>query len=287
MRIDRMVSKTAQADGNPAIAAALAVLLLASAFLCVCSATGADGLDHSATASSTCLLSSPNQGREEAGMASAEPETLESAVLVIEKPKNASSQIPYTERAFPESIEAAIAWWMNPEFYANTTEYRNYLRASLEDKAKMYSPETRIFFDFITRNLDTALNESKLGETLILYRGISASVAGRVMNNSEYVEPAFASTAYDATVSLDIFGPRSADGYQNVLVLQRPKGRPALYINEDEREFLMPRGLKWDVIKAINIDNLMVEADFPLYSSRQNIAQFDKVRLIYIMERND
>jgi len=268
------------------MAAALAILLLTSAFLCICSATSAGGLDYSATANSTCLVSASNQGREEAGLVSARPVTLKSAVLVIEKP-NASSLIPYTDRAFPESIEAAIAWWMNPEFYANTTEYRNYLRASSEDKAKMYSPETRIFFDFITRNLDTALNESKLSETLVLYRGISASVAGRVMNNSEYVEPAFASTAYDATVSLDIFGPRSADGYQNVLVLQRPKGRQALYINEDEREFLMPRGLKWDVIKAINIDNLTVKADFPLYSSRQNRAQFDKVRLIYIKEGNE
>jgi len=268
------------------MAAALTVLLLTSAFLCICSASSAVGLDHSATATSTCLMSALNQGREEAGTASAGPETLESAVLVIEKP-NASSLIPYTERAFQESVEAAIAWWMNPEFYANTTEYRNYLWASPEDKAKIYSPETRIFFDFVTDNLDMALNESKLDETLILYRGISASVAGRVMNNSEYIEPAFASTAYDATVSLNIFGPRSADGYQNVLVLQRPKGRHALYINEDEREFLMPRGLKWDVIKAINIDNLTVDADFPLYSTRQNRAQFDKVRLIYIKERNE
>jgi hypothetical protein len=89
------------------------------------------------------------------------------------------------------------------------------------------------------------------------------------------------------TVSLDIFGPRSADGYQNVLVLQRPQGRHALYINEDEREVLMPRGLKWDVVKAIKIDNLTVEADFPLYSSGQNKTPFDKVRLIYIRERNE
>jgi len=47
----------------------------------------------------------------------------------------------------------------------------------------------------------------------------------------------------------------------------------------------MPRGLEWDVIKAINIDNLTVEADFPLYSSGQNTTRFDKVRLIYIRER--
>jgi len=261
-------------------------LLLLSAILCICSAVQAGELDYSSIADSTGLMSASNQGHQEVGNASTGPEALESAVLVIEKP-NATSLVPYTERGFPESFEAAIAWWMNPKFSANTTEYRNYLRASPEDKAKKYPSETRIFFDFITDNLDMALNESELNETLILYRGISASVADRVLNRSEYIEPAFASTAYDVTVSLDIFGPRSADGYQNVLVLQRPQGRHALYINEDEREVLMPRGLKWDVVKAIKIDNLTVEADFPLYSSGQNKTPFDKVRLIYIRERNE
>jgi len=190
----------------------MAALLLLSVILCICSAVQADELNYSSIADSSDLISTSDQGHQEAGIASTEPQALESAVLVLEKP-NATSLVPYTERGFTESVEAAVAWWMNPKFYTNTTEYRNYLRASPEDKDRKYSSETRIFFDFITDNLDMALNESELNETPILYRGISAGFADRVLNNSEYIEPAFASTAYDVTVSLDIFGPRSAEGY--------------------------------------------------------------------------
>ncbi|VVB67423.1 Uncharacterised protein [uncultured archaeon] len=281
MRIDDRPPTTEEVGRSPAMAA----LVLLSAILCICSPVLADELNYSSIADSTGLMSTSDQGHQEAVIASTEPQALESAVLVLEKPKT-TSLIPYTERGFPESVEAAVAWWMNPKFYTNTTEYRNYLRASPEDQGRKYSSETRIFFDFITDNLDIALNESELNETLILYRGISEGLADKILNNSEYIEPAFASTAYDVTVSLDIFGPRSANGYQNVLVLQRRSGRHALYINDDEREVLMPRGLEWDAIKAISVDNLTVEADFPLYSSGQNTGQFDKVRLIYLRERN-
>ena len=211
------------------------------------------------------------------------PERLESATLILTQPQNL---IPYTERYFDQSTVAAIAWWMNPNFYANTSEYRRYLRATNEDKGKLYSPETKIFFDFITKNLDEAINESMLNETLILYRGISGNFADSIIENAEYIDSAFASTAYDITVCLDIFGGRSLDGYQNVLVLQRTGGKDALYINEDEREFLLPRETQWSVIKAINIENLTVESDFPLYQSHNNKAQFNKVRLIYTREKS-
>ncbi|HWQ18891.1 MAG TPA: hypothetical protein VN455_03880 [Methanotrichaceae archaeon] len=123
-----------------------------------------------------------------------------------------------------------------------------------------------------------------MNETLILFRGISGSVVSRVINNSEYSEPAFASTAYDIAVSLDIFGPRTADGYQNVLVMQGLKGEHALFINDDEREFLIPRGSRWAVIKAVNIEKLDVNADFILHGCTSNVHQFEKVRLIYVKE---
>lgn len=278
--------------GIPEVGKALYVAVAAMLFFSVytscgiCSAAQEGTLDYTSIANSIGPQSTASPPQMEAAAVPAVPETLESATLVLTKPKP-SSLIPYTQRGFDESTVAAIAWWMNPKFAANTSEYRNYLRASPEDKARLHSPETRIFFDFITKHLDIALDKSILDETLILYRGLSGNVAYRVINNSEYIEPAYASTAYDVTVSLDIFGSRSPDGYQNVLVLQRAKGKHALYVNEDEREFLIPRGTRWDVIKSINIENLTVEADFPLYESCSDEAQFNKVRLIYIRERND
>jgi len=262
------------------------LIVLMSVFCGICSSTQENALDYSSLLDSSSSLSTINPAGMETNTTPAVPETMESATLVLTKPKSCDL-IPYTDRCFNESTVAAIAWWMNPKFYANTSEYRNYLRASPENKSRLYAPETRIFFDFITENLDIALNESTLDETLILYRGISGSIVNKIMNNSEYIEPAYASTAYDITVSLDIFGNRSPDGYQNVLVLQRPSGGHALYINEDEREFLLPRNSKWDVIKTVNIENLTVKADFPLYGSNSNVAQFNKVRLMYIRERNE
>lgn len=285
MKLQKGFTKSVQA-GKASLKAVVAVLLiLSSSFYGFCVSAQESQLDHASLQSSSSQQSMANPNGMEIITVPAVPETLDSATLVLTKPK-LCDLVPYTERCFDEPTLAAIAWWMNPKFADNTTEYRNYLRASPENQSRKYSPETRIFFDFITDNLDIALDKSILNETLILYRGINANVAAKVINNSEYIEPAYASTAYDITLSLGIFATRSPDGFTNLLVLQRPSGKHVLYINEDEREFLLPRNLKWDVIKAVNIENLTVRADFPLYSSHSNVDQFNKVRLMYIREKN-
>lgn len=210
------------------------------------------------------------------------PETLASSTLVLTRPA-ASDLIPYSKREFSQPQKAAIAWWMSPGFQDNTTEFRRYERQSPESKAA-YPEELRIFYDFIEQSLDSAERESAVQHNIILFRGINPVVAGTVINNAQYQEPAFASTAYDITVSLGMFGQRMPDGYRNVLVLQRYPGDHILYINDDEREFLLPRGMTWNVIKAVNIENLTVTADFPLYSA--NVSSFDHVRLIYVRENS-
>lgn len=208
------------------------------------------------------------------------PEKLESATLVLTIPPE-SERIAYTDRNFTEPVEASIAWWMTPGFMDNTTEFRRYQRASAEQKAA-FDEEKQVFFNFIQDSLDTAENESVLGSDLILYRGISPYVAGMVLNNSEYREAAFASTAYDPVVSLDIFGSADSEGFHNLLVLERKSGEHALYVNEDEREYLLPRGSDWQVITSVEIDMLTIEADFPLYNRTTSSDTFEDVRLIYI-----
>jgi len=208
------------------------------------------------------------------------PETLASSTLVLTRPA-ASDLVPYSEREFSQPQKAAIAWWMSPGFQDNTTEFRRYERQSPEGRAA-YPEELQIFYNFIEQSLDSSERESGVQHDIILFRGINPFVAGTVINNARYMEPAFASTAYDITLSLGMFGQRTPDGYRNVLILQRHPGDHALYINDDEREFLLPRGMTWNVIKAVNIENLTVTADFPLYSG--NISSFDHVRLIYIKE---
>jgi len=211
-------------------------------------------------------------------------ETVADVTLVLTRPA-ADDLIPYTGRGFPEPVEASVAWWMSPGFMDNTTEFRGYERETPEGKSG-YPEEHRIFFTFIQHGLDTAEQQSRLKHAMTLFRGISPNVAGTVLNISEYQEPAFASTSYDITFSLDAFGKRSPDGYRNMLVLRRGPGDHALYINEDEREYLLPRGMTWSVVKTTNAGNLSVSADFPLHNRTTNTAVFDHVRLIYIEEKH-
>ena len=210
------------------------------------------------------------------------PEPLASADLVLTRPP-AAVLVPYTSRGFSRSTEAAIAWWMSPGFMDNTSEFRMYQRKTAEERAA-FPEEHRIFFAFIEGGLDDAEQQSVLRNDIILFRGISPGVGATVLDHAVYREPAFASTSYDITLSLDSFGARSPDGYRNMIVLERHAGDHALYINEDEREFLLPRGITWHVVKAVNVENLTVKADFPLHNRTATAASFDHVRLIYVTE---
>jgi hypothetical protein len=213
-------------------------------------------------------------------LAPAIPEPLAAETLDLTLPP-AEDRISYTARGFNEPVEAAIAWWMSPGFMDNTSEFRRYERTTAEGKSE-YPEEHRIFFTFIERELDAAEQQSVLKTDRLLFRGISPSFAGTVMNTSRYHEPAFASTSYDISIPLDAFGTRGTDGYRNVMVLEQEAGEHALYVNEDEREYLLPRGTEWTVTRTINIENLTVMADFPLHDRSTGSASFDHVRLIYI-----
>jgi hypothetical protein len=244
---------------------------------CTCPSVTTAGTENPLVLPAACPLVIP-QG--DAGPAV--PEPLASADLVLTRPA-AADLVPYTSRGFLKPTEAAIAWWMSPGFMDNTSEFRMYQRKTAEERAA-FPEEHRIFFDFIETGLDDAEQQSVLMNDIILFRGISPGVAAAVLDHAVYREPAFASTSYDITLSLDSFGPRSPDGYRNMIVLERHPGDHALYINEDEREFLLPRGTTWHVVKAVNVENLTVQADYPLHNRTATSASFDKVRLIYVTE---
>lgn len=208
------------------------------------------------------------------------PEPLAAETLDLPLPP-ADDRIPYITRGFDEPVEAAIAWWMSPGFMDNTSEFRRYERTTADEKPG-YPEEHRIFFSFIENELDAAEQQSVLRTDLLLFRGIGPSLAGTVMNTSWYYEPAFASTSYDISIPLDAFGVRGPDGYRNVMVLEQKAGRHALYVNEDQREYLLPRRTEWAVTRTVNVENLTVTADFPLHDRPAGTASFDHVRLIYL-----
>jgi hypothetical protein len=62
-------------------------------------------------------------------------------------------------------------------------------------------------------------------------------------------------------------------------------GKHILYLNEDQREFLLPRGTSWDVVIVTMVKNLNVNADFILHNQTERTARFTGVRLIYLEER--
>lgn len=233
----------------------------------------------------TTMLSTADLTSNKTASTPVVPEQLENATLVLTRP-SAAQLVPYTDRGFTEAEEASIAWWKEPGFGDNTTEYRNYLRATPEQQKTQYSEAKQIFFNFITKNLDATIAASPQIEDLILFRGINPTVTKSVLNNGTYIEPAYPSTSYDITLSLILFGTRGDDGYKNVLVMNRSKGKDSLFIDEEEREFLLPRNTEWAVIKAVNVDNLTITANFPLLSDNKTTDSVSKVRLIYIRQIN-
>jgi hypothetical protein len=173
---------------------------------------------------------------------------------------------------------------MFPGFDEENRQFRNYHRSTADEKAA-FPPDERTFFDFMTVNLDTAESLSTISADMILFRGITPGVAGIVLNSSAWNEAPFAGTSYDITVTLDQYANRDADGYLNVLVIPRRAGENILYINEDQREFLLPRGTSWDVVSIKTVKDISVNADFPLHNQSGHTARFSNVRLIYLGER--
>jgi hypothetical protein len=211
------------------------------------------------------------------------PEVRENLNLVLTRPPD-TDRVPYTERGFSQPVEAAVAWWMFPGFDEENRQFRNYHRSTPEQKAA-FPAEERTFFDFITGNLDAAEGASSISSDITLFRGITPGVAGIVLNNAAWDEAPFASTSYDITVTVGQYASRDAEGYLNVLVIPGRAGKQILYINEDQREFLLPRGTAWDVVSVKMVENLTVNADFILHNPAERTARFTGVRLIYLEER--
>lgn len=74
---------------------------------------------------------------------------------------------------------------------------------------------------------------------------------------------------------------RDKEGYVNILVMVRHEGEIGLYIDESEREILLPRMLTWDLIKEVKVERLYLDTEFaPLVEQK-----YEKVRLLYMKQR--
>ncbi|HWQ18890.1 MAG TPA: hypothetical protein VN455_03875 [Methanotrichaceae archaeon] len=134
MSVDKRLSSTSKID--KAAYVAVIILISLNLFSSICGAQTSPGVANPASAQ---VIAYPSE--ISAGITPVVFENLESARLVLTRPSE-SSLIPYDKRGFNQSVEASIAWWMNPKFADNTTEYRRYLRETDEGREKLYSQET-------------------------------------------------------------------------------------------------------------------------------------------------
>lgn len=206
-------------------------------------------------------------------------EYLESATLQMSRP---DGLVSYTNRGFPLCVELAICNYTSHDISSGINSYlRN---STFREEVQMDTTWTDIIEQHIC-GLDAAMAVSTMPEDIVLYRGIGGSFASTIRNQSSYIEDGYASTSYDATVPYHYAAEkgRDAEGYVNVLVIMRRMNETGLFIDEAEREILLPRGTAWDVIKEIAIGNATLESYFEL---RFPESHLERIRLIYLKERS-
>ena len=204
-------------------------------------------------------------------------QTLSSAVLNLRTPQGLN---PYQKRGFNPEVVGAIAAYT---VYNNSREINNYLRFEnvRAEVGQNKSKEERL--EKLKKKLDSALNNSTMPQDIILFRGLGGPIVDSIRNNLSYVELGYGSSAYDISkpYMYATNNSRDKEGYVNILVMVRHEGEIGLYIDESEREILLPRMLTWDLIKEVKVERLYLDTEFaPLVEQK-----YEKVRLLYMKQR--
>ncbi len=196
--------------------------------------------------------------------------------LTITKPKGI---VPYQKKAFPRAVVEAISYYTDR---SGASVINSYLRDPEVRKNTNASEKVRI--EGLISNLDYAEGKSRLVNQAVLFRGIGGAFADQIRNQSRYTELGYASTSYDFSVTYRYANEnqRDSEGYANILVLQRQSGDHALFVDERERELIIPKGTTWDLIKEVKAEKIILRAGFkPIYPEKT----YTKVKFLYIKER--
>jgi hypothetical protein len=254
------------------------VVLLASlsAVACTYAAEQAAGLQINETINTSSIIYAEDVGPS---INTSETEkTLQSAVLNLTKPQGI---IPYQKRNFDPDVVSAIATYT---IYNNSREINNYLRFENVRAEVRLNKSREEKLDELIIDLDKALNNSTMPEDIVLFRGLGGPIVDSIRSNRSYIELGYGSASYDISKPYMYAANNSRDkeGYVNILILVRHKGETSLYIDENEREILLPRGLTWDVIEEVKVERLYLDSEFvPLVPNQA----LEKVRLLYLKER--
>jgi hypothetical protein len=182
----------------------------------------------------------------------------------------------YTESHFPEGIAASVASFTDPQT-ANTVN--GHLRWKSQ-RARVNRSETDRIERTIT-DIDTAIRGTRLEEDMVLYSGVAGDVPFRILNESRYAGQGYVSGSFDPSVVYHTMAGngRDRDGYVTMLVFPAKRGSYLLYINETQREVLLPRSMIWDLVSEEKVGRVTFTAgSVPRYRD----DDIQNVRLLYM-----
>lgn len=133
----------------------------------------------------------------------------------------------------------------------------------------------------IVKNIDTAIRFSRLEEDLVLYAGITGDVPLKIINTSRYSEDSYLLCSVDPSVVYHVMDStgRDREGFVSLLVIPRKQGNYLLYVNDTNREILLPRLTTWELQREEKVGRV----EFTLESvPRYRDDEMKNVRLLYV-----
>jgi len=183
-----------------------------------------------------------------------------------------------SSRDFPPEVKAAVMDYAS----GKTTDTLNSFLRWESVRARTNRQDAERIQEQISR-IDYAMYNTSLKENISLYIPLSADQARKVRNESVFSENSYILASCDPSVIYHLFAEtgRDNDGYFTMCVIDFRRGSHPLWINETEREFVLPRGGIWDVAGEDTYEELTFAADsIPRYDD----IMLTKVRIIRTQE---
>ena len=123
-------------------------------------------------------------------------------------------------------------------------------------------------------NIESAIVDSIIPEDVTLYRGIHSHVADDLIKTGSRTNWGFTSTSYDPIDTIGFMkesvGP---DGWNNLLIMNRPKGTTGLFVDSMENEIILPSAMKYKMTKVVEVDKVNIGS-----------TEVNRVRMIFVEE---
>ena len=111
--------------------------------------------------------------------------------------------------------------------------------------------------DYIV-GIDSAIKKSTVDRDMVLYRGIKTHRAEELIQNGSITQQGFMSTSMSPIEAFE-FTKGVGEDFHNILVMEREKGSLGLFINDIEKEILLPRDTGYKLTKVVHVKDIDIE----------------------------